>query len=416
MKNSIPLSAVALLISAGPALSEQGYGDPLEDYPGYPSMKERRMILLTNICRISPQEYRDRYLVPENSQASGILLEENYPSVPPLYWQIDLNRAARAHSEDMAQNHGLSHSSSDGTPYNDRITSYYTKSPSIGENITTGNSDAFSTMRQWLLDITSTGTPAPDSSAGDGHRRNIMSGNYEDIGIGYSYGPESYNHFWTMDLGGGETVYENPLTAGCHFITESDSTQFMATYTDPGRDQPQTAKINIAGEDHEMGIDMGSPENGTYSVSLKTASSCREYYFAFTDSEGNNWRYPEQGSLITSGEGSCTDEYTVEPSTVTSEKSSGAKGIEYTSSIEIISGRNRGIGFTLNPGHNTEGRYILRIITPKGEMVKERELRSGNSSDNLFRINFKRPVNPGVYILSIKNSKGFHSSKRITIF
>ena len=36
----------------------------------------------------------------------------------------------------------------------------------------------------------------------DGHCRNIMNSNYDEIGIGYVYdGSTSYGHWWTQDFG-----------------------------------------------------------------------------------------------------------------------------------------------------------------------------------------------------------------------
>lgn len=274
--------------------AERGYGDWPKDYPGHPSMRERRVIVLTNACRIAPTEYRDIYLVPNNPQASNILLPQNYPATYALYWQVDLNRVAKVHAVDMANNHGLSHSSSDGTSAGDRIKSYYTKSGWWGENIATGGEDAFYTMQQWLLDITG-GNVAPDNSGDDGHRSNIMSSDYKELGTGYAYGTQQWYHFWVQDFAAGDPEYDNPITGAAHFVMDDNYTMFMANYSDPRNNKPQKCELVIDQDNYDLTVLLGNEEKGTYSIDLATADDCRYYYFKFTDSEGNTWRHPEGG-------------------------------------------------------------------------------------------------------------------------
>lgn len=288
--------------------AERGYGDWPEQYPDHPGMWERRIIVLTNACRISPTEYRDKYLVPNNSQASDILLHQNYPATDALYWQVDLNRVAKVHAVDMANNHGLSHSSSDGTSAGDRIKSYYTKSSWWGENIATGGKDAFYSMQQWLLDVTN-GNVAPDNSGDDGHRKNIMNSNYKELGTGYAYGPIQWNHFWVQDFAAGDPEFDNPISGAAHFIMDNNKTLFMANYSDPKSNNPQKREIVIDDANHDLTLLMGEEKKGTYSIEMTSADDCRYYYFRFTDSEGNTWRHPEGGELVTLGEGTCEEEY-----------------------------------------------------------------------------------------------------------
>jgi uncharacterized protein YkwD len=53
----------------------------------------------------------------------------------------------------------------------------------IGENIAGGSPDAEGTMQQWM--------------GSDGHCANIMSPDFEEIGIGYHPGGQ-YGHLWTQ--------------------------------------------------------------------------------------------------------------------------------------------------------------------------------------------------------------------------
>ena len=281
--------------------AERGYGDWPEKYPDHPSMRERRILVLTNACRISPTEYRDRYIGNYN-----ILLPANYPATDPIYWQIDLNRVAKVHAVDMANNHGLSHSSSDGTSAEDRIKSYYTKSGWWGENIATGGRDAFYSMKQWIMDGD---PPAPDNSGDDGHRENIMNSRFYELGAGYAYGPINWKYFWVQDFGGGDPDYDNPITGAAHFIMDDNKTLFMASYCDPNNNNPQKCEIVIDDVSHDVTLLMGEEKKGTYFIELTSADDCRYYYFRFTDSDGNTWRHPEGGELVTLGEGTCDKEY-----------------------------------------------------------------------------------------------------------
>lgn len=282
--------------------AERGYGDWLVDYPGHPEMRERRILVLTNSCRFAPTEYRDKYIGNYN-----ILLPKNYPSTNALYWHIDLNRVARLHAKDMADNHGLNHHSSDSTPCFERIRKYYKKSGTLAENIATGGKDAWHSMKQWIMD--GNPDPAPDNSGKDGHRRGIMNSRYKELGAGYAYGKQKYYHFWVQDFSGGTPDYDNPISGAAHFIMSQDSTQFIATYKDPQGGTPQKATVNIDNTEYSLTILLGQATKGTFHTVLGGASDCRYYYFVFTDSQNKTWRHPEFGRLVTLGEGSCDKEY-----------------------------------------------------------------------------------------------------------
>ncbi len=284
-----------------PSSADKGYGDWLDGFSGYPDMRERRILVLTNTCRMAPIEYRDTYIGDYN-----ILLPQNYPATDPLYWHLDLNRASRAHSRDMADNHGLDHTSSDGTAWDARIESYYTKNGYFGENIASGGQDAFASLKQWIMD--GDPDPAPDKN-GDDHRKSIMNASFKEIGNGYAYGVKQWYHFWTQDFSSAGSDYTTPITSGAHFIQSDNSTQFMATYTDPSGKAPKKSAVIIDDTSFNLTLLMGSAERGTYAASQPTADDCRYYNFQFTDSDNNLWRHPQAGNLITLGEGSCEKEY-----------------------------------------------------------------------------------------------------------
>jgi hypothetical protein len=61
-----------------------------------------------------------------------------------------------------------------------------------------------------------------------------------------------------------------------------------------------------------MKLAFGAPANGTYCVTIPAEDECRKYRFRFRAPSGREWWYPEDGSLLTTGEGDCQREY--EPS------------------------------------------------------------------------------------------------------
>jgi len=93
---------------------------------------------------------------------------------PPLKSQINLTAAAEEHSQSMALNDYFSHSdwAVGCIKLSTRMTNAgYTLWNAGGENIAGGNSTAAAVMAQWM--------------ASPGHRANILSSSYRDLGVGY---------------------------------------------------------------------------------------------------------------------------------------------------------------------------------------------------------------------------------------
>ena len=199
VRSTATLAALAAGLLLAPA-AIAGNGDPVGTYPNY---FERATLALTNACRQGPQTYQITYLPAYPT----ILQPRNYPAQPPLYWSYLLNESSRAHSTDMATNNCFQHNSCDGTLWNVRIQSYYSESGFIGENIAAGYSTPLDVMNAWVAD-----GGAADLSGAAGHRSNIMSANYHEMGNGYAYsGASTYGHYWTQDFGGGAADFPPPL-------------------------------------------------------------------------------------------------------------------------------------------------------------------------------------------------------------
>lgn len=110
-----------------------------------------------------------------------------FAATGPLKMDPSLRCAARKHSADMAARDFFDHTNPDGElPWDRMGKAGYGGYSNAGENIAAGSPDAQGTMDQWL--------------GSDGHCANIMSPNFQDIGVGYSPGGQ-YGHLWTQVFG-----------------------------------------------------------------------------------------------------------------------------------------------------------------------------------------------------------------------
>jgi uncharacterized protein YkwD len=106
-----------------------------------------------------------------------------------------LTKAAQDHSKDMASHRNMSHTGSDGSSPDDRITRAGYSWSSYGENVAYGYSTPEKVMAAWM--------------SSPGHKRNILDCSFKEIGIGLAQ-PNSY---WTQDFG---TAREGHCGDGVH--------------------------------------------------------------------------------------------------------------------------------------------------------------------------------------------------------
>jgi uncharacterized YkwD family protein len=110
--------------------------------------------------------------------------ERTNEGLPALSSQSQLTSAARTHSDDMACNNFFSHTSpTTGSPF-DRISAAGYSYSAAGENIAAGYGSPVAVVDGWM-----------NSS---GHRANILSTDFTQIGVGYAYWADSdYGAYWT---------------------------------------------------------------------------------------------------------------------------------------------------------------------------------------------------------------------------
>jgi uncharacterized protein YkwD len=125
-------------------------------------------------------------LVNEFRATGGDCPSGHYGPREALRMEPALRTAARLHSEDMATNDYFDHTSQDGrSPWQRMGEAGYTGQPSA-ENIAAGNRAAASTFEQWRTS--------------DGHCRNMMTQNANEIGVGYAEGG-GFGSYWTQTFG-----------------------------------------------------------------------------------------------------------------------------------------------------------------------------------------------------------------------
>jgi uncharacterized protein YkwD len=117
----------------------------------------------------------------------GIVNEERRKAgLSRLEPQAQLAQAARAHSADMAARNYLSHHSPEGTTVADRVTLAGYEFTVVGENVAWGQENARQVMNDWMTSR--------------GHRANILSPAYTEIGVGVAANKKG-RIVWTQNFG-----------------------------------------------------------------------------------------------------------------------------------------------------------------------------------------------------------------------
>jgi uncharacterized protein YkwD len=114
--------------------------------------------------------------------------ERSKAGLPALRLSTKLGQAGQNHAIDMVQKNFFSHTGSNGSQPSDRAKSVGYSYSSIGENIAAGNKTPAETIKQWM--------------ASPGHRSNILSSKYTEIGFGYTNSPSyQYKDVWVQVFG-----------------------------------------------------------------------------------------------------------------------------------------------------------------------------------------------------------------------
>ena len=172
-------------------------------------------------------------LVPFEEDVLNLVNQERaIVNLGPLAEDSKLTTAARAHSQDMAQQGYFSHTSLDGRSPFQRITAAGYQYNFAGENIAVGFQSPQAVMNGWM-----------NSS---GHKANILGSNYCDIGIGY----EANGRHWTQNFGRKQGVSQcpaaTPNTPDTPATPDTPNTPPDTPSTPPN--PPSTPEPNTPGE------------------------------------------------------------------------------------------------------------------------------------------------------------------------
>jgi len=246
------------------------------DY-GDPSAAEQAHLEAINRARANPTTEANRVglsSVTEGVASGEIATYSNGKAKPqpPLVFNRNLSTAASAHTQDMLSRDFFAHSSPEGTTPFTRITKTGYQFSNAGENI------AF-TASTGLLNETVASLQLHDdlfideNYAGRGHRVNILSSDFREIGIGVKLGKITrsgiqYNAaFVTTDFGSDLTNPNNFLLGVVYDDKNVDS-----TYTAGEGIKDVKIAITETGENTTTATagGYGIPlKNGTYTVTIK---------------------------------------------------------------------------------------------------------------------------------------------------
>jgi hypothetical protein len=268
----IPLESLVLLAAI------TGYGDPVD---GYPSADERTLVLWTNAARVAPDAFTSDYRAGGCSTSD--FARDERQAKAPLYLDLALTEAARFHSDDMRKNGCFQHDSCDGTDTWDRVARFYRDSnQGVGENIAYGSDDPrYTVLSMWMC-----------SEAG--HRANIMSGDFNEMGAGVS------GSFMTQDFAAGELKEGSPPVRVASEIGD-------AVYADWGDDDaPARLVLNVDGERSDLVLNKGTTEQGIYYAAIDGAPECTPWRVEWQTSAGDAGSFPATGGFRMGG---CEEEY-----------------------------------------------------------------------------------------------------------
>lgn len=144
----------------------------------YLSENEKLTILYMNLARLDGEAFTKSFLsdFQNTNNANERSLIDTLKTIkdkPMLIPNPKLCEASKYHANDIGSTGEVSHNSTDGTSFGNRIRRYY-NGGAIAENIAFGNSQALKIVRQLLID---------KSSPSHGHRKNILNEKYCRVGI-----------------------------------------------------------------------------------------------------------------------------------------------------------------------------------------------------------------------------------------
>lgn len=247
-----------------------------------PTNEEYALLVLANQARSEPSAFGyDR------------------PVVPPLSWNDDLARAARAHSADMAANGCYQHDSCSGQTWWRRIQQFYAGWTGLAENIIAIGDTPEQMHSGWM--------------ASSGHRANILAGGLYEFGAGIAVGESNFGPiaFGTEDFGTRALPSLRSLPAipaGVVLPRTGSASQRRLLMNFYDYDGPPLAVRALVGDACvDLGLETGTAAHGTYAVQRSfSGQGCTPVVFEAIDGAGVRHRFPSQGAiLVAAGTAEC---------------------------------------------------------------------------------------------------------------
>lgn len=219
------------------------------------------ILLILFFCSATTAKTFSEWSTTEKMVLRLVNVQRSHHNLEWLKANSELQEAALRHCLDMASHNYLSHTSQDGRDFSERVTASGYEWTRTGENIAAGQGDAYEVMygtsslellsnfdkslgRDGFTSWDEVGENWADSEwdswdnfrnhpagwmGSSGHRHNILTAEYEDIGVGYALMATSdYHTYWTQDFGTGDSnIDEIPARPEMPFATDGQYSDFV---------------------------------------------------------------------------------------------------------------------------------------------------------------------------------------------
>jgi uncharacterized protein YkwD len=198
----LPPDATATLYAHGPSLADEPTATPTPDAtatatltptPLPPPPTATPTPVATATSTAPPAPATPPMPLDDAEVEQFVVAQLNQPRIArglaPLRLAPELAEAARGHSRDMADNGFTDHAGSDGSDAGQRMAEAGYQWTARGEIIGWGYGGDAAKMVNWWMNC-----PV--------HRPIVLSGRFEDVGVGYVSDPDSeWGYYWTVNFG-----------------------------------------------------------------------------------------------------------------------------------------------------------------------------------------------------------------------
>ncbi len=185
----------------------------------------------------------------------------------------------------MYDNSHFEHASSDGTSFGRRLQRFY-EGGGIGENIAWGQSGPVDVLASWMTS--------------PGHRCNILSPDWDELGTGYAGARNGRNPYYVQDFGARRGIERHKMAAGVSYVRSARNSRYGVNWYDPQNsfDEPTIVLVRASGCT-DLRLKAGLPHQGTYDYVGESDGFPEDYWFLAVDSGGDVHAYPQDGALTT---------------------------------------------------------------------------------------------------------------------